>query len=174
MTTTFLWQFVNMFLIMFLVKDHKILAFSTRGIEFQNVTKQWYISGTPILIKALCFNILTPQLDLCSMFFIKWISRIRDSGSVSTTNKEDEMKTKSTTIMQYVRLYSGPNYEIFMKYAFMMKFIAISFVFGYSLPVLFPITFLALVNLYITDKYALAYLYQKPPNYDGKIIIVAI
>jgi hypothetical protein len=76
--------------------------------------------------------------------------------------------------MQYVSIYSGPNYEIFMKYAFMMKFIAISFVFGYSLPVLFPITFLALVNLYVTDKYALAYLYQKPPNYDGKIIIKAI
>ena len=80
------------------------------------------------------------------------------------------MKTNSNTIMQYVDIYSGPEYEIFMKYAFMMKFIAISFVFGYSLPVLYPITFLALVNLYVTDKYALAYLYKKPPNYDGKII----
>jgi hypothetical protein len=113
------------------------------------------------------FNIITPQLDLISAFFLKWITRWLDSRF---KNGDDKMKTNSNTIMQYVDIYSGPEYEIFMKYAFMMKFIAISFVFGYSLPVLYPITFLALVNLYVTDKYALAYLYKKPPNYDGKII----
>ena len=76
--------------------------------------------------------------------------------------------------MQYVQIYSGPEYEIFLKYAFMLKFIGISFVYGFALPILFPITLLALFNLYITDKIAIAYLYQKPPNYDGKLIISAI
>ena len=48
--------------------------------------------------------------------------------------------------MQYVDIYSGPNYEVFLKYAFIMKYVAISIVYGYAMPILFPITLIALIN----------------------------
>ena len=55
-----------------------------------------------------------------------------------------------------------------------MKYVAISFVYGYALPILFPITLIALINQYLTDKILLAYYYKKPPSYDQKITKFAI
>ena len=53
---------------------------------------------------------------------------------------------QKSTIIQFVNAYSGPEYMIFLKYAYIMKYVAISLVYGYALPILFPITGVALIN----------------------------
>lgn len=53
---------------------------------------------------------------------------------------------QKSTIIQFVKVYSGPEYMIFLKYAYIMKYVAISLVYGYALPILFPITGVALIN----------------------------
>lgn len=82
--------------------------------------------------------------------------------------------TRATTIKTYVEIHSGPDYEIFLRYAFILKFVYISLVYGFALPILFPITLVAMVNVYVTDKIALAYFYKAPPNYDKKMTTRAI
>jgi hypothetical protein len=68
--------------------------------------------------------------------------------------------------MRFVNAYTGPEYEIYLKYAYILKYVSVSLVYGYALPILFPITLVALINQYITDRLSLAYFYKKPPSYD--------
>lgn len=44
-----------------------------------------------------------------------------------------------------------------------------TFTFGLMMPILFPISLLALINHYITEKYLFAYYYRKPPMYGNEI-----
>jgi len=41
--------------------------------------------------------------------------------------------------------------------------------YGMSLPIVFPITLFAILNLYVMDKLMLTYYYRRPPNFDLKI-----
>ena len=63
---------------------------------------------------------------------------------------------------------------MYFKYAFLLKFVYCSFLFGFMLPLMFPLTLIALINFYITEKLALAYFYKSPPNLDNKISKKAI
>ena len=76
--------------------------------------------------------------------FKKWYDRKMDVGFFNF--KRGDKESKSATIMQYVEIYSGPEYEVFFKYTFIMKYVAISLVYGYALPIVFPITLVALIN----------------------------
>ena len=51
----------------------------------------------------------------------------------------------------------------------MIKFVYIAFIVGIPFPIIFPITMLAILNLYIFDKITLAYFYRAPPKYDNKL-----
>ncbi len=63
------------------------------------------------------------------------------------------------TILGYVDLYVGPIFEIHWKYATILNVVWVSFFFGPIMPVLFPIAFLNLFILYITERIQLAYNY---------------
>jgi hypothetical protein len=55
------------------------------------------------------------------------------------------------------------------KYAGVMNIVFITCMFGVGLPILYPVAVLALVILYISEKYMLYYAYQVPPMYDEKL-----
>ena len=61
-----------------------------------------------------------------------------------------------------------------MRYAFILKFAYISIAYGFALPILFPISFVAMLNMYVTDRLALVYIYKDPPKIDNKITLRAI
>lgn len=50
-----------------------------------------------------------------------------------------------------------------------MNSVFISFAYGLIVPVLFPITLFALINLYITEQYQFAYIYRKPPMFGNRL-----
>ena len=63
---------------------------------------------------------------------------------------------------------------MYTKYAFILKFIFLSFAYGLIYPIIFPITLLALLNIYFTNKIAIVYVYRAPPVYDDKITARAL
>ena len=67
-------------------------------------------------------------------------------------------------------MYSGPVYEVHFKYSSILLQVYISYMYGTNMPILFPITLLAFVNLYINERIVLAYYYQQPPVYDDDLI----
>ena len=49
-------------------------------------------------------------------------------------------------ISDYVDQYSGPEYIIYSKYAFVLKYFYLSIIFGSAFPVVFLISFAAMLN----------------------------
>jgi hypothetical protein len=50
-----------------------------------------------------------------------------------------------------------------------MNIVFITLMYGVGLPILYPIAVLALVILYVSEKFMLYYAYQVPPMYDEKL-----
>ena len=73
------------------------------------------------------------------------------------------------TISQFVEQHCGQEAELFKGYAFIFNTIFVTFTYGMALPILFPITMLTLINMYITEKILYAYFYRKPPMYGNKM-----
>lgn len=63
----------------------------------------------------------------------------------------------------YVDQFSGPEYVIYSKYAFVLKYFYLAIIFGSVLPVVFMISFLAILNQYLMDKLMLVYFHKAPP-----------
>ena len=92
-----------------------------------------------------------------------WIKKKLDKGW------SDKNKTNVKTIQQYIETYAGPNVMMYKGYAILMNTSLVTFTFGLGLPILFPISLLALVNHYICEKISFAYIYRKPPMYGNQI-----
>ena len=71
--------------------------------------------------------------------------------------------------MEYVELYSGPEYLIHFKYALQMNILFVTLMFGTAIPLLFPIAFLSFIVIYVLETFALFRIYRKPIDYDVKL-----
>lgn len=75
-------------------------------------------------------------------------------------------KTKCRTKYEYFEYYAGPEYLIHSRYAIMSNVAWYCFMLGPGIPILFPLGLLQLCSLYLIEKYALAYFYRAPINYN--------
>ena len=75
-------------------------------------------------------------------------------------------KTKCTTIQQYVDLYSGPEFNIFKRYAVILNIVFVTMMYGFPIPALFIIALFSFINFYILDKYFITYYYKTPQVFD--------
>ena len=65
--------------------------------------------------------------------------------------------------------FAGPEVLIHLRYSSLMTQVFVTFMHGLALPVLFPICFLAILNMYIAEKLQFAYFYKQPPMMDNKL-----
>lgn len=61
---------------------------------------------------------------------------------------------------QYIEVMSNPENDIFDRYAFIMMVIWINMAFGVGLPILFPLTLIALLSLYVFERVLQVYWYK--------------
>lgn len=52
------------------------------------------------------------------------------------------------------------------KYAMILNVVFMTFMYGVSVPLLFPLAFVFFVVSYYIEKISLAYFFRKPPMYD--------
>ena len=88
------------------------------------------------------------------------LRQIKDAGCA-----KEITKTKSKTIQQFVDIHAGQSTPFHIRYAYIFNSIFVCFTYGLALPLLFPITLLAMINMYISERYLFAYYYRKPPLY---------
>ena len=77
--------------------------------------------------------------------------------------------TKSTSIQNYISVYQGPLYFMHFKYSSILNTIFITFLYGFGMPVLFPIAAVSFLILYVLEKAYLFYGYVMPPMYDERL-----
>lgn len=115
--------------------------------RYTDFSVNWYKDVGGIIINTMIFNIAYPIAEFLVFYFIRFIKRLLDSGF--TLRKS---KTKKQVIIDYVDLYSGPEYVIHYKYSFIMNVVFMTFMFGAGLPILFPLAVCSLLVLYIMER----------------------
>lgn len=65
-------------------------------------------------------------------------------------------------------MYAGPVYLMHYKYSTILNVCFVTFMYGFGLPILFPVAILSFVVLYFVEKTMLYYSYRMPPMYDEK------
>lgn len=66
----------------------------------------------------------------------------------------------------YSDLYSGPEFFLHYKYSQILTVSYVTFMYGYGLPLLFPVACVSIGILYFTEKTMLYYVYKTPPNFN--------
>jgi hypothetical protein len=115
--------------------------------RYTDFTVNWYKDVGGIIISTMMFNIAYPIAEFLIFYAMRFIKRLIDSGF--TLNKQN---TKKIVIIDYVDLYSGPEYVIHYKYSFILNVVFMTFMFGAGLPILFPMAVCSLIVLYIMER----------------------
>jgi hypothetical protein len=66
-------------------------------------------------------------------------------------------------------VYSGPVYFMHYKYSSIMTIAFITFIYGFGMPILFPIACASFLVLYLVEKSLLFWGYRVPPMYDERL-----
>lgn len=58
---------------------------------------------------------------------------------------------------------------IHYRYSLILNIVFVTFIYGLALPILFPIAFFSMVNIYVAERIQLAYYFKQPPLYDDRL-----
>ena len=102
-----------------------------------------------------------PLIELVIQYVTQTYSMMKDQGVWNPWMLEEfPENTKCNSVAKYYNLYAGPEYRIHYKLAAIQNIIAITFMFGTALPILFPIGSFAFFVLYYVERYTIAKLYR--------------
>ena len=96
-------------------------------------------------------------------FFVYWpmqkFFKCRDQGTCCKAQTYPEV-TQCKTIQAYIELYRGEDFLIFYQYAHILIVVFMCFMFGPVMPILFPLGFVAIIVLFVSDRLLLAYYHK--------------
>lgn len=166
---TFLCQFFNTAFVLLLVNaDLSEQPFPTAGFNkgsFGDMNSGFFRIVGNTLIGTMIFNAYYPLLEFFGYFMMRWAFRCLDRGC----HPCDTSRTKTTSIIAYQNLYSGPAYLMHYKYSTVLNVCFVTFMYGFGLPLLWPVAIFAMVVLYFSEKTMLYYSYRSPPMYNEKL-----
>ena len=119
-----------------------------------------------IIVWTLLFNSLFPLIEFAGHWTIRALRRKIDR---SCSNKK--YKTKKTSIQSYINLYAGPLFLMHYKYSTVLNVCFVTFMYGFGIPLLFPVAVLALTILFVVEVSCLFYSYRMPPMYDEQLSV---
>ena len=134
------------------------------GGSMGDFNSQWFRTVGNVLIVAMNFNLYYPLLESTGYWALRFYGRCCDRGCTC-----DDTRTKTTSIQQYVNTYAGPVYFMHYKYSSIMTIAFITFIYGFGIPLLFPIACVSFIVLYLVEKLLLFYAYRLPPMYDERL-----
>jgi hypothetical protein len=112
----------------------------------------------------MMFNIIYPLIEVLGYWALRGLFRCLDRGC-----KFSSETTKSTSIQGYISVYQGPIYFMHYKYSSILTIVYITFMYGFGMPILFPIAMASFLVLYFVEKIMLFYGYVMPPMYDERL-----
>lgn len=73
-----------------------------------------------------------------------------------------------------MNLYAGPVYMLHYKYSAVLNICFVTFMYGFGIPLLFPIAVFSLTILYFVEVSMLFYSYRMPPMYDERLSMLVL
>jgi len=81
----------------------------------------------------------------------------------------DPYRTKKTSVMQYVELYSGPEYAIHAKYSINLLVAYVCMMYGLGIPLLFFVATMTYMVLWTIERIMVCYVCTLPPSFDQSL-----
>lgn len=163
---TFIVQFFNSAFLLLMVNanmsEQPITFWLTTG-ALPDFNSAWFRSVGDIIVGAMVFNIYYPIIEVLGYWALRVLFRCIDRGCTFRG------RSKSTSIQGYISVYQGPIYFMHFKYSSILTIAYITFMYGFGMPVLFPIAMLSFLVLYIVEKFMLFYGHVTPPMYDERL-----
>jgi hypothetical protein len=167
-TVTFLCQFFNTAFILLLVNadlSEQLYAFGFTGGSQGDFNAVFFKSSGNTLVSTMIFNAYYPILDFVIFWGMRFAFRVLDRPCCSL----DKTKTKKTSIKSYMDIYLGPTYFMHYKYSTVLNICFVTFMYGFGMPILFPVAVVSFIVLYFIEKSMLYYSYRMPPMYDERL-----
>lgn len=166
-TVTFIVQFFNSAFLLLMVNanmsEQPVTFWLTSG-TMPDFNSAWFRSVGDIIVAAMIFNVYYPIIEVLGYYALRVLFRCLDRGC-----KLKSENTKSTSIQGYISVYQGPIYFMHYKYSSILTIAYITFMYGFGMPVLFPIACASFVVLYVVEKFMLFYGHITPPMYDERL-----
>ena len=99
-------------------------------------------------------------------YIVKYTQRKYDKGCC----KKNSATTKCVNVSQYIKLYGGPEHQIYVGYSFIIKWVYVALFLGITFPIVFPMALFAISNQIVSERLTLVYFYRAPINYDKKLV----
>ena len=161
-------QFINTAILLFFVNANMTqspITFGLVGGSLRDFNRTWFKLIGNTVIGAMIIGIFMPIVEQLTEWIIGSLEKCADRGCCP----KSKYVTKKTGIAEYVDVYGGINHQIHYGYSTLLVIVFVTFLFGFGIPILFPIAALSILVLYCTEKYALYYIYKEPPMYDSSI-----
>ena len=165
-TITFIVQYFNSAYLLLMVNanmSEQPITFGLTTGAMPDFNSAWFRSVGDIIVAAMVFNVYYPAIEAIGYWALRWLYRCLDRGCKC---KGD---TKSTSIQGYISLYQGPIYFMHYKYSSILTICYMTFMYGFGMPVLFPIALASFIVLYICERIMFFYAYVMPPMYDERL-----
>ena len=85
---------------------------------------------------------------------------------VDTNQTLDPYKSKTKQKQIFITLWSGTDFCMPSNYSQILVTVAVPFIYGSTIPILYPISALTLIVFYLRDRLMIFYGYREPPAYD--------
>ncbi len=72
----------------------------------------------------------------------------------------NKLKTKKKSLKQYIDLYNGEEFELHCKYSAILNICFVTFIYGFGLPLLFPLAMLLFSVMFLMENTLLYYSYR--------------
>lgn len=166
-TVTFIVQFFNSAFLLLMVNanmsEQPVTFWLTSG-TMPDFNSAWFRSVGDIIVAAMVFNVYYPIIEVLGYYALRVLFRCLDRGC-----RMKSENTKSTSIQGYISVYQGPIYFMHYKYSSILTIAYITFMYGFGMPVLFPIACASFLVLYVVEKFMLFYGHITPPMYDERL-----
>ena len=140
-------QFFNTAILLLLVNaamTDNIFTFGIVGGSLRDFNRTWFKIIGNTIVGTMILNVIMPVIESLIEKTIKTIERCCDRGCCP----KDKYQTKMTSIADYIELYSGVNHMMHYGYSAFLIIVFVTFMFGFGIPILFPIATLAIFILY--------------------------
>jgi len=165
-TITFVVQFFNSAFLLLMVNanlSEQPFDFGLTAGTMPDFNSLWFRSVGDVIVAAMVFNLYYPIIEVAMYWGLRVFFRCLDRGC------KCRGPTKSTSIQGYVSVYQGPLYYMHYKYSSILTIVYMTMMYGFGMPVLFPIAMVSFVVLYFVEKLMLFYGYVMPPMYDERL-----
>ena len=138
---------------------------------------RWFTTVGEVLVSTMIINIFIDPATQFGMFMMRTVLRMLDSGILGKYEENEDgdiQVTKCLSKQQYIDKYSGPDYQMDVKYAALLNVVYVTMVFGVGIPILFPIALIYFVLTYLIEVATLYYSYRKPSSYDEKLTVAVL